>query len=470
MSKLNPNVKPKPKFIETRLAGGFGAKAARQGAEALLRRAVLACLLWEDMAYESGVSNAENIASLIPQVDPVTVTAIAIEARTQQKLRHVPLYIASEMLKHEQHKKYVGGLLPIIITRPDQITDMLAIYWKQGKKPLANQLKKGLAACFAKFDEYQLAKYDRDGAIKLRDAMFLTRPKPIGKLQTELFKKIADRTLTVPDTWEVALSAGNDKRSTFTRLINEGKLGAFALLRNLRNMMQSNVDSSVIRKALKNAKSQMLLPTNFIQAAFHAPEYKVDLNEMMLRTYANLPKLPGRTILVIDVSGSMNAVISAKSELQRWQVAAAMGMLALEQCEEVEIWCTGGDANGHRSARINHPARGFALIEQVASYLHRGANTLGGNGIYTRRMIEYLQERTKYTPDRIIVFSDSQDVSRDKTPPKPFGVNNYIVDVSAHKHGVNYKGAWSAEVSGWSESFLTYIAAMEGLQNTFVEE
>lgn len=470
MTKLNPNVKPKPKVIDTRLAGGFGAKAARQNAESLLRRAVLACLLFEDMAYERGDANAENIANLIPQVHPDVVAAIAIEARTQQKLRHVPLFIACEMLKYESHRRHVGDLLPVIITRADQITDTVALYWKNGKANLANQLKKGLNAAFHKFDEYQFGKYDRDGAIKLRDVMFLTRPKPANKTIEKLFKKIADRTLDVPDTWEVALSAGKDKKETWERLINEGKLGALALLRNLRNMKEARVESSVIRKALKGARSMMLLPLNFVQAAEYAPEYKKDIEDMMLRMYADLPKLPGRSIFVIDVSGSMNSAVSAKSAIQRWKAAASLAMLALEQCEDVEIYCTGGSNQKHLTARIDHPTRGFGLIDQVASYLHRGANSLQGNGIFTRQMLDYLKGRLKYTPDRIMVFSDSQDVDYNKALPTPFGRHNYIVDVSAHAHGVNYRGKWTAEISGWSESFLVYIAAFEGVQNAFEED
>ena len=77
-----------------RIAGGYGVFAAKQGAEALLRRAVMACLLWENTFYESGEPGAKNIKSLIAQVEPEKVAQIAIEARTQQKLRHVPLFIA----------------------------------------------------------------------------------------------------------------------------------------------------------------------------------------------------------------------------------------------------------------------------------------------------------------------------------------------------------------------------------------
>lgn len=53
-SKLNPRLKPAPKFEDTQLAGGYGALAASQSNVALLRRAVLANLLWEDIAYMDG--------------------------------------------------------------------------------------------------------------------------------------------------------------------------------------------------------------------------------------------------------------------------------------------------------------------------------------------------------------------------------------------------------------------------------
>ena len=70
-------------------------------------------------------------------------------------------------------------------------------------------------------------------------------------------------------------------------------------------------------------------------------------------------------------------------------------------------------------------------------------------------------EREK--PARIIIFSDSQDCDYpDKRVPAPFGERNYIVDVSANTRGINYKGVWSAEISGWSEHFLSFIAALEG--------
>ena len=54
--------------------------------------------------------------------------------------------------------------------------------------------------------------------------------------------------------------------------------------------------------------------------------------------------------------------------------------------------------------------------------------------------------------------------------PEPFGTYNYICDVSVNTKGVDYRGGWTDRISGWSEHFLTYIAAVEGLQNKFEEQ
>ena len=240
--KLNPNIKPTSKLDTERLAGGSGALAAKQSNVALLRRAVLANLLWEDVAYMDGLKVAEEIKRLIPLCPAIDVYNIALEARLMQKLRHTPLFIAVEMCKYPEHKLFVADLLPKIITRADMLTDFLALYWKDGKKPICNQAKKGLSAAFHNFNEYKLAKYDRNAAIKLRDVMFLCRPKPNNDYETKLFKKVADRTLTPPETWEVMLSAGKDKKETWTKLIFENKIGGLAMLRNINNMKKADVN------------------------------------------------------------------------------------------------------------------------------------------------------------------------------------------------------------------------------------
>ena len=469
MSKVNPSLKKTSKFEEERLAGGSGALAAKQSNTALLRRAVLANLLWEDVAYMDGIKVAEEIQRLIPLCPAEDVYYIALEARTMQKLRHTPLFLAVEMCKYPEHKMFVQDLLPQIITRADMLTDFLAIYWKDGKKPIANQAKKGLAKAFHNFNEYKFAKYDRDAAIKLRDVMFLCRPKPKNQYEQTLFKKIADRTLAIPETWEVLLSTGKDKKESWTKLITEGKIGGLAMLRNIANMRRANVDKKVINEGLEKLKSSMLMPLDFLKANKMNPEFSRQIEDAMISSYANLPKLKGKTLFIVDVSGSMHESMSAKSDFSRYDAACAMAMLAANQCEDYEIVCTAGNDYTHigEHEHIPYPQKGFGIFEQIHSTNRR----IGSGGIFTRQCLEWCNDKFKGQKfDRIIVFSDSQDCDfLNKRIPKPFGTYNYICDVSAHTKGVNYRGVWTAEISGFSEHFITFIAAMEGIQNTFEE-
>jgi len=111
-------------------------------------------------------------------------------------------------------------------------------------------MKRGLARAFAKFDEYALAKYDRESAVRLRDVLFLSHPKAENEAQDALWKRLIADELKTPDTWQVALSGGADKRETFERLIREVQLGYLALLRNLRNMIEAGCDHDLVRAAI----------------------------------------------------------------------------------------------------------------------------------------------------------------------------------------------------------------------------
>ena len=469
MSKINPTKYTDSRMSETRLAGGAGLRAAIQPNIQLLRRITLANLLWEDCAYVDGKSISDEIVRLIPLCSPSDVAALAVECRLVQKLRHTPLFIASEMCKYPEHRALVGDILPKIITRADMLTDFLAIYWKEGKRPLANQAKKGLAAAFHNFDEYQFAKYDRDAKIKLRDVMFLCHPKATDEQEQILFNRIAERNLTTPDTWEVALSAGKDKKETWTRLIETGKIGGMAMLRNLRNMCDASVEQSVIRKGIKNLRGGMLLPLDYLKASRMCSVFTRDIEDKMIDSYKSLPKLPGKTLFIVDVSGSMGSVTSSGSRFSRMDQACAMAMLAANQCEDFKLVATAGNDHTRVGAHewIKYPMKGFDLAKQIQDT----QSNIGWGGIFTRQCLEWCKNKfAGETFDRIIIFSDSQDCDTKNQTPNPFAKYNYICDVSAHKNGVNYKGCWTAEISGWSEHFITYIAALEGLENKFVEE
>lgn len=409
--------------------------------EAQLVRMVLASMLWEDQFYVDGKTSADIVKGLIPKVSAEFASSLAQTARTKFKLRHVPLLLMRELARTSRLK---AASLASVIQRPDEMSEFLSIYWKDGKTALSNQVKKGLALAFGKFNEYQLAKWDKNSsAVSLRDVMFLTHPKPQTPAQEALFKRVAADALETPDTWETQLSAGADKGETFSRLMAEKKLGALAFLRNLRNMTQSGVSDAQIRAYAKEVDVSMVLPFRYIAAARIVPQYEDMLEEMMFRSLASHEKIPGKTKIVIDVSGSMfGTKVSAKSDLDRFDAAAALAVLLREICEEVEIWSFSNDA-----VRVA-PRRGFALVEAIRNSQSHGGTYLGSS------------LKTVFAKDagtRTIVFTDEQSSDRPLAPPR--GSKGYIVNVASYKNGVNHD-AWTT-ITGFSEALVDYIRALE---------
>lgn len=440
-----------------------GAPASRINAEQALRRSVLACLLWEDSFYEDGESIAHRIAGLVPQVQAAKVAALAVEAREKMKLRHVPLLLVSEMVRHVTHRPYVADTLEKVIQRADEMAEFLSLYWREGKTPIAAQVKKGLARAFNKFDAYQFAKYrGADRAIKLRDVMFLTHPKPDGKRGTGqgrntkaerklgihddlLFKNIADDTLPTPDTWEVALSAndGVDKREKWERLLRENRLGDLALLRNLRNMEQAGVDRALIVEAIGNIRGDRVLPFRFIAAAKAAPRFEPELEFALFRSLTDKPRLAGKTVILVDVSGSMDWSLSAKSDMNRIDAACGVAVIGKELCDDAVVYTFS------RQLVLVPPRRGFALRDAVLNSQHHSDTFLGD----ALRSLEREEGRI----DRLIVITDEQ--SHDRVGPPPVGTKGYMVNVASYANGVGY-GKWN-HIDGFSEAIFDYIRALE---------
>lgn len=166
-----------------------GPAARYASPEAELRRLVLASGTEESQSAADSVAIAE-IAELVPKVAAEGVAALALEARKAMKLRHVSLLLVREMARHKTHRRLVANTLASVIQHPGDLTDFVAIYWKDGRVPLSGQVKKGLAAAFPKFSEQQLARHERGGAIKLRDVLFLSHAKPRDAVQAGVWKKL----------------------------------------------------------------------------------------------------------------------------------------------------------------------------------------------------------------------------------------------------------------------------------------
>jgi hypothetical protein len=438
-----------------------GAPAAVLTAEQALRRSVLSCLLWEDEFYEDGEAIADRIAVLAGDLDPKVVAALAIEAREAMNLRHAPLMLLAALVRTGAGMPLVAETIARVMQRADDLTEFVALYWRHGKRPLSKQMKLGLARALAKFDAYQLAKYDREGPVKLRDVLFLIHAKPKDEAQAQLWKELAERTLASPDTWEVALSGGADKRETFTRLLAERKLGYLALLRNLRNMEQAGVDEDLVREAiLARRGAERVLPFRFFAAAREAPRFEPELDRAMLDGLGEMPTLLGRTIIVLDVSGSMRARLSARSVMTRLDAGAALAAVLRAAGSDVAVYATAGNDLTRVHATKEVPARqGMALRDALVATL----TELGGGGIFLKPMLEFIQARERRA-DRLIVITDEQDCAVDQRDSPllaaPFGsVGNYLLNVASARNGIGY-GKWT-HIDGFSEAALSYICQAE---------
>lgn len=403
-----------------------------------LRRSVMSCLLWENTFYESGVDIATRLEVLVAKNKAQDVADIALEARTDYRLRHAPLLLACALTRSAQGK-VVGDTIYNVIQRADELAEILAVYWRGGRQPLSAQMKRGLARAWNKFNAYELAKYNRDGAVKLCDSLFLCHAKPKNKGLEKVWQQLVAGTLQSPDTWEVNLSAGKDKKQTFERLLRENKLGCLALLRNLRNMRESGVDKRLVFKALKEgAKYAKALPFRFVAAANAVPAWEGAIDEAMQIALKGMDTLTGKTVVLVDVSGSMSCRLSNKSDLNRIDAAGALTALVAGIAGDYEVYTF--DTCVHEI-----PARkGMALIDAI--------KRSGGGATYLGKAVAGMN-RLDY--DRLIVITDEQ--SHDPVPaPKGRG---YMINVASYRNGVGY-GPW-VHIDGFSEAVIRFIQEYE---------
>lgn len=460
-----------------------GAPAANISAELMLRRSVCSCLLWEDTFYESGQSIADRIVDLAGQVAPKIVADLAYDARTHFNLRHVPMLLCAALARTGSGSRLVSDTLFETIQRADELSEFLAVYAKVNgvepkalKKKLSAQVKKGLARAFGKFDEYQLAKYFSPSAeagqpIKARDVMFMVHPRPKDEAQDALWKRLVAGEVKGADTWENALSTGpvleegetvtaaakvEHKRETFERQMREGKLGYLALLRNLRNMTEAGVDQELLLQTiLARRGARRVLPFRYVAAARACPKLVGVLDHALSEAISEMKMLPGKTVVLVDVSGSMDHKLSDKSDLTRMDAAAA---LAAVIHGDVRVF-------SFSNSLVEVPeARGLSGIDNILRSQHHGGTELAGaiahlNGGTAHYSLRAQRGREPVEMDRLIVITDEQAASH---VPDPKVKRAYMINVATYQHGVGYGEAWT-HLDGFSEQVIRFIHEFEAL-------
>ncbi|GAA4059887.1 TROVE domain-containing protein [Flavobacterium cheonanense] len=383
--------------------------------------------------YEKDTARLDRIKTLIQKCNPVFVAKLAVYARNEMNMRSVPLVLVVELAKIYSGDALISKMIVHVIQRADEITELLAYYQmandRKGTKKLnrlSKQIQKGLAVSFNKFDEYQFAKYNRDGSVKLKDALFLVHPKAKDEAQQELFNKIVADTLQTPYTWETELSQLGqvkfynvaEKQKAFTNkweeLIDSNKIGYMALMRNLRNIMEANVSGFHIEKVchyLTNENAVMKskqLPFRFLAAYRELKELPSKYTSMVLDALETAVMVSAKNIkgfdvntsvvVACDVSGSMQQPISPKSKILLYDIGLMLGMLMQSQCKNVV-----SGMFGDKWKIINMPKR--SVLSNVNEYYKREGEV--GYSTNGHLVLEDLIKRNERV-DKVMLFTDVQ--------------------------------------------------------------
>ena len=435
--KINKAIKKEPIYTEE------GGKASHITKLEELTRATMSCLLWENEFYEDGVSIADRIVSLTKECIDKGLYDKVIEllkkVKFDMKLRHCPLWMIVAIYK--SGKTISKDVIASILTRPDDAGELIALYRKDNNKaPIPNAFKKGISLAFQKWDEYQLAKWNKSALYKLVDIVNLCHPTP-----TEAINKLMTNTLSTPQTWEVMLSeAGSDenkKQEAWKSLMESGKLPAMAFLKNIRGMLNCNVSKNALVAYLNNINATKLLPIDFIRSADANPTMESELENKFLNSFVG-EKMQGKTALLIDVSGSMYN--NWNSTIENHKYATSLAMIGREMFEDVDIYSFSNDI-------ILIPNRhGFALRDAInRSQSHCGT--------YMWKSVETVLRKNNY--QRLIVITDEQTADR----PIQAAVNSYIINISTNKNGVGYEYGYK-HINGFSDKVFEYIAEIEKME------
>lgn len=375
-----------------------GAAIGHEGATGVLRNVqselfllAVANMVGDNTFYEKAGDRDSRYAELVRQaavLDTTWTAGFLAWLRGDANMRSASLVGAAEATKALLERKLPGGrqMVASVLQRADEPGEMLAYWTSTYGRTIPKPVKRGVADAVQRlYTEYALLKYDTASkGFRFGDVLDLVHPAPSAPWQGDLFTHALDRRHgrgeTIPPslamigfsdqfrkraagdpdllfdteslkragmTWEDALSLAGDKVSKgdlWAALIPT--MGYMALLRNLRNFDQAGVADELAEQVAKRlcdpeqvAKSRQF-PFRFLAAYQAAPSLRWGhaLEKALSASLASVPELPGRTLILVDRSGSMFDRASARSELTRADSAAIFGSaLAVRNLGRVDL-------------------------------------------------------------------------------------------------------------------------------------
>ena len=481
----------------------------------------------QDTFYEKGSDRDARYNGLIEHLavnDWAWLSGMLPWLRSEANIRTASLTGAA----HAVHARLEAGqydgnaeLIDAVIQRADEVAEFLAYWHATFGRNLPKAVRKGLEKAIQRlFTERNVLKWDSAArGLRMADVLNLVHAQPRTERgeedwQGRLFRYLLDErghkdgkldglpTIAARKRWYEEFSdeqklaslrdgsAFHDAGITWENASSElkGRVGEEALweamaphlpymaaIRNLRNMDEAGISYATATKLAAQianpdevARSRQL-PYRFLSAYLAAPSdrWKGALEEAINLSLKSVPVLPGRTLVMVDTSASMeNLGYSAKSKVTPAMAAAVFGaILAQRNPGQVELY---GFANGV----FKHDLKaGQGVLSAAQSFIDR----IGEVGHGTAMTASIRQAFTGQ--DRVFVISDMQCFAdpqgamltngegyyaQAETVPVPKGTKVYGVNIGGYsKTAIDTRIKNRFEFAGLTDSVFQQILALE---------
>jgi len=473
------NFKRKPKTVINR-AGG---KAFDQSPKMKLA-SLLVTSFAQDQYYRSAKQSFDELRDLLGKVDAKFAAKAAIYARKEMGMRSITHVLAAELASYTSGHLWAKDFYNAIVKRPDDMMEIMAYFYAKEGNKLPNAMKKGFAKAFDKFDAYQLGKYRGESkSVKLVDLVNLVHPTPTDR-NADALKALVAGELRASNTWESKLTVAGQKAvskedkaekkaAAWSELISENKLGYFALLRNLRNIADQAPDivpAALVQLTDRNRiKKSLVLPFRFLTAMDEIKKSDVTakrvIQEALVKAVEisldNVPKFDGRTLIVLDDSGSMTSRrMGKKSPMEIGAIFAAI----LYKSNDADLMRFSDNAS------YLAPYAGDAAMS-IADTLIKSARAGGTN-------FHAIFQRANKAYDRVIILSDMQGwigyyspADAFKNYKSKFNVNPFVYSFDLQGYGsLQFPENKVFALAGFSNKVLDIMQLLESDRNALVTE
>lgn len=444
----------------------------------------VANMVGEGTFYETAADRDSRFQALVREVavaDMGWLAGFLPWLRNDANMRSASLVAAVEAVKARSEAGETGGsrqLIDAVLQRADEPGEALAYWLTRFGRPIPIAVKRGIADAVVRlWSEYSLMKYDtRERPLRFGDVVDLTQPayhhrevrgtwrydlyghaldrrhnrdKPIPESLTtlraraELFALPVDERRAILDrddaadalrsagvTWEALAGWLEQPMDARAWEVMIPSMGFMALLRNLRNFDEAGVSDEVAEQVAKRlsdpeqvARSRQF-PFRFLAAYNAAPSLRWGhaLEKALNASLSNVPALSGRTLILVDRSGSMFGPISNRSGLNRADTAALFGSALAVRADSADLVEFG----------TNHKPVSFSRADPILRILGR-FGSLGGTN--TAEAVRGNFRRH----DRVVIVTDEQAwggfYGADPLAQVPVDVPVYTWNLAGYRYG-----------------------------------